>query len=186
RQLLAQEIDLPAELLRAARVGPLGRLGELGLEVVEPLAVRGARGRVEHLARVAETGNDRAPVASAGRLDLAAGGQGGPGQLRARAPQQACDVLHALRVLQPEALAIVGDRPDVALAPEYRGRLGSRRAFRSGRRARLLAEAGRGPELHHFRFEQLHADLARRGQGLRREPRRPVSVAWPVACDPPA
>src|SRR5262249_58071623 len=42
RQLLAQELDLDAELLRPARIGPLGRLGELGLEVLEPLAVRGA------------------------------------------------------------------------------------------------------------------------------------------------
>src|SRR5262249_15351779 len=34
-QLLAQELDLAAELLRAARVGPLGCLGEFGLEVPE-------------------------------------------------------------------------------------------------------------------------------------------------------
>src|SRR5262249_57212764 len=47
RQLLAQELDLGAKLLRAARIGPLGHLGELGLEVLEPLAVRGARPRVQ-------------------------------------------------------------------------------------------------------------------------------------------
>src|SRR5262245_20420451 len=120
RQLLAQELDLAAELLRPARVRPLGRLGELALEVLEPLAVRGACGRVEPLARVAETGGDRACVATACGRGLAAGGEVGTVELLTRAPQQACDVLHALRVLQAQALPLVGDRPDVALAPEDR------------------------------------------------------------------
>src|SRR5262249_12242577 len=65
RQLLAQELDLVAKLLRPARVGPLGRLGEFGLEVLEPLAVRGARRGIEPLARVAEIGGDRDRVATA-------------------------------------------------------------------------------------------------------------------------
>jgi hypothetical protein len=77
RQLLAQELDLTANLLRPARVGPLGRLGQLRLEVLEPLPVRGARRRVEPLARVAEIGGDRDRVATACGLGLAAGGKVG-------------------------------------------------------------------------------------------------------------
>src|SRR5262249_49440119 len=89
RQLLAQELDLTANLLRPARVGPLGRLGELRLEVLEPLPVRGARRRVEPLARVAETGGDRARVASACGLGLAAGGEVGTVELPAPVPHHA-------------------------------------------------------------------------------------------------
>src|SRR5262249_35848221 len=118
RQLLAQELDLRAELLRSAGVGPLGRLGELGLQVPEPLAVRGPCRHVEHLARVAKSGSDRARVATSCGLAVAADGEVGTVELLTRAPQQACDVLHALRVSQPQTLALVGDRPDVALAPE--------------------------------------------------------------------
>src|SRR5262245_49434228 len=96
RQLLAQELDLTANLLRPARVGPLGRLGELGLEVLESLAVRGARRGVEPLARAAEIDGDHGRVATARGHGFAAGGEIGTVELLTRAPQQACDVLHAL------------------------------------------------------------------------------------------
>src|SRR5262249_34579696 len=121
RQLLAQELDLAAKLLCPACVRPLGRLGELALEVLEPLAVRGACGRVEPLARVGETGGDRDRVATARGPGLAAGGEVGTVDLLTSVPQEARDVLHAFRVLQPQAFALVGDRPQVALAPECRG-----------------------------------------------------------------
>src|SRR5262245_51102597 len=183
RQLLAQELDLTANPFRPARVGPLGRLGELRLEVLEPLAVRGACRRVEPLTRVAEAGGDRARVASACGLGLAAGGEVGTVELRARVTQQAGDVLHALRVLQPQAFPLVSDRPDVAVAPEDRGCRGGRRAFRYGLRARLLAEAGGGSELHHLRFERLHPNLVCGRERLRGERRRALPVAGPVARD---
>src|SRR5262249_20591440 len=80
RQLRTQELDLGTERLRAARVGPLGRLSELRFEVVEPLAVGGPRGRVEPLARVAESCGDLTRLGTAScRLErrhcLGAGGQ---------------------------------------------------------------------------------------------------------------
>jgi hypothetical protein len=85
RELVAQKLDLTADLLRPARVGLLGRLGQLGLEVVEPLAVRGARRGVESLARVAEIGGDRDRVATARGPGLAAGGEVGTVELLTRA-----------------------------------------------------------------------------------------------------
>src|SRR5262245_35405192 len=181
RQLLAQELDLAADLLRPARVGPLGRLVELGLEVLEPLAVRGARGRVEHLARVSEAGGNRARGATVGGLGLAAGGEVGTVDLRARVPEQACDVLDALRVLQPQALALVGDRPDVAVSPKDRRRWGRWPAFGGRCDALSLGETGRGLELEHVRLERLHADLARGDERLRRERARLLPVAGLVA-----
>ena len=104
-------------------------------------------------------------------------------ELLAVVAEQVRDVLQALRVPEADALALVCDRPDVALALEDRGRCGSRRAFRCGRCARRLAEAGRGLEIDDVRFERLHPDLARRGERLRGERGRPLAVAGPVPCD---
>src|SRR5262245_36577424 len=162
RQLFAQELDLRAELLGSSSVGPLGRLGELGLQVLEPLAVRGARGRVEHLARVAETGDDLAGDATARGLGLAAGGEVGTVELLTRVPQKAGDVLQALRVLQPETLPVVSDPPDVAVSAKDRRGCGRRPRFGGRRDTLSLDETGRGLEREHVRLERLHPDLAGR------------------------
>src|SRR5262249_36537685 len=137
--------------------------------------------RVEPLARVAETGGDRARVAPACGLGLAAGGGVGTVGLPARGPQQAWDVLHPLLVLQPQAVPLVGDRPDVGVYTNDRHRWGRWPAFGGRCDALSLGETGRGLELEHVRLERLHADLARGDERLRRERGRLLPVAGLVA-----
>src|SRR5262249_9393427 len=114
-----EELQLRAEALAPARVGPALRPAALFLEILDSPPVALARRGVEHLARIADV--RRPPWRS--ELESV--------ELPPRVAQQEVEDLQPSRVLEPDGPPLMRDGPDVAL-PRQRERGG------------LAEERGRG------------------------------------------
>ena len=125
RELVGDELDFLAELrarpVSCTRWPPRAR-------PAAPPAARGTRQRAcgSRISPASPRPGATAPSPPRARpaFRVGPGGELGGVKLPPLVAEEMGDVLQALRVLQTEALPLVGDRPEVAVSPKDRGRYG--------------------------------------------------------------